>query len=215
MARGWLLFGLTACGGGEDTKGGSGNLPEVDCDAGVPYYSEVEVLQPEGNLCIQCHSVTKSGQQRSGAPEYLDVDDYETASAFAELIVQKVHDGEMPPEGYTITDAQKRELYAWGLCGTPRLPEVDCEGDVPTHEEVEVFQASADLCLDCHNSALSGLDRNGAPSAINLDRYESASMFAKLIVEAVYEERMPPEGYTVSEAQKQEVYAWGLCGAPE
>lgn len=214
LASACSLFGLlTSCG--DATKAGGDNLPEVDCSDLVPYYSEVEVFQPEGNLCVQCHSATRTGQQRAGAPEYLDLDDYETASAYAELIARKVAAGAMPPEGYTISDAQKQQVYQWALCGTPRLPEVDCDGDVPTHSQVEVFHASAEVCTECHNSALSGLDRNGAPSFINLDLYESAAMFAERIVKVVHEELMPPEGYTITEEQKQEVYDWGLCGAPE
>jgi hypothetical protein len=104
-----------ACGG----NGGGDDGPEVDCSAAVPSYSEVEVFQPAGNLCVQCHSSSLSGQARNGAPITVNVDTYESASMVADLIVDALSDGVMPPEGYTITEAQKQQVYQWALCGTP------------------------------------------------------------------------------------------------
>ena len=118
----FACFGALACGGG---GGDEADLPEVDCDSPVPTYAEVEVFHSEGNLCAQCHSTELSGTERSTAagqvPSAINTDDYASASAFAELIVEEVYEGAMPPPGlgYTITDEQKQQVYQWGLCGAP------------------------------------------------------------------------------------------------
>jgi uncharacterized membrane protein len=113
-------------------------------------------------------------------------------------------------------------LIAATACGSddeggPELPEVDCENNpVPTYAEVEVFQQETDLCTQCHYSELSGMQRNNAPSAINVNVYASASQYADMIVKAVYSGRMPPpEDYTITDAQKEQIYLWGLCGTPQ
>jgi hypothetical protein len=78
-----------------------------------------------------------------------------------------------------------------------------------------VFHPAANLCVQCHSSTLSGLARNGAPSDVNVDVYESAVMNADLIVREISKGAMPPSGYSISEAQKLQVYQWALCGTPQ
>lgn len=94
------------------------------------------------------------------------------------------------------------------------LPEVDCSGDVPAFDEVSAF---SDVCTNCHSTELSGDDRNGAPSGINWDDYDSASANAEHGAEEVFEGEMPPEGSgdTLTNAQKEQLYLWALCGTPE
>jgi hypothetical protein len=94
------------------------------------------------------------------------------------------------------------------------LPEVDCSGDVPTFGEVTAFTT---VCNDCHSTTLSGEARNDAPADINWDDYDSASEHAEKGVEEVFEGEMPPEDSTetLTEAQKEDFYKWGLCGTPE
>ena len=94
------------------------------------------------------------------------------------------------------------------------LPEVDCSGDVPAFDEVTAF---SQVCADCHSTTLSGDDRNGAPSTINWDDYDSAKANAEHGAEEVFEGEMPPEGSgaTLTEAQKEEIYLWSLCDTPE
>ncbi|HEY6724704.1 MAG TPA: hypothetical protein VI197_11770 [Polyangiaceae bacterium] len=94
------------------------------------------------------------------------------------------------------------------------LPEVDCSETVPTFDEVSAF---SDVCTNCHSTGLSGEDRNGAPSRINWDDYQSAQANAEDGAEEVFEGDMPPpgSGLTLSNAQKQELYLWALCGTPE
>lgn len=93
----------------------------------------------------------------------------------------------------------------------PDLPEVDCSGDVPTFDEVSAFR---DVCTGCHSTALSGAERNGAPSRVNWDDYDSAKANAEDGAEEVFEGDMPPDD-TLTAAQKEELYKWALCGTPE
>ena len=97
--------------------------------------------------------------------------------------------------------------------GTP-VPGVDCgSSSVPSFAEVSAF----DVCVNCHNSGLSGPDRNGAPSSYNFDLYSSASEHSEEIVKQVSSGFMPPasSGFSLTEAQKKQLYTWGECGAPE
>lgn len=91
------------------------------------------------------------------------------------------------------------------------MAEVDCSSDVPTFAEVS-FAA----CTGCHASDLSGAARNSAPSSVNFDDYEAARASAARAVDAVQRGAMPPagSGSTLSDAEKQELYRWGLCGTP-
>ena len=59
------------------------------------------------------------------------------------------------------------------------------------------------------------LSRNGAPSAINLDLYESASEYAEAAARAVYHGCMPPEGVDIGDERKEQIYNWALCGTPD
>ena len=102
-------------------------------------------------------------------------------------------------------------LIALAGCGG-ELPEVDCNaGAVPKFSEVAAFNT----CNVCHSSQLSGAARNDAPSDVNYDTYAAAMADAEAAVEEVAEGKMPPEGYSISEEQKQALYRWGLCGTPQ
>ena len=108
-------------------------------------------------------------------------------------------------------------LIAMGCGGgddTEASPEVDCSSaSVPGFMDVSAFG----VCINCHNSGLSGPDRNGAPSSYNFDQYDSASEHAADIVKQVSSGFMPPikSGYTLTAQQKEQLYAWAECGAPE
>lgn len=93
------------------------------------------------------------------------------------------------------------------------LPEVDCDGDIPTYDEV----AAIAVCTNCHHSELMGDDRNEAPEEDNFDTYAGASREPEELAEQVYEGEMPPEdsGFTLSDDDAEQLYLWALCGAPE
>jgi len=94
------------------------------------------------------------------------------------------------------------------------LPEVDCSvGAVPVYSEVSAI----DKCVLCHSSELSGSARNDAPDDDNFDTYEGAAEHADEMAHEVFEGEMPPSdsGITISDSEKEELYRWALCGAPE
>ena len=108
-------------------------------------------------------------------------------------------------------------LMAWGCGGDeegPELPDVDCEmGEIPTYDEVDAF----DTCTVCHSSDLMGSARNEAPEEYNFDTYAGAMHEPEEVAHEVFEGAMPPpdSGLMLSEAEKQELYKWALCGTPQ
>lgn len=91
------------------------------------------------------------------------------------------------------------------------LPTIDCNAVTPpSFANVAVL----DTCTACHSSALSGGARFGAPAGINYDTYAAAVASADDGVSEVYGGTMPPGG-SVPEADKQDFYAWALCGTPQ
>jgi uncharacterized membrane protein len=118
-----LLFALLVAGSSVAASCSSdeeGSLPTVDCaTATVPTFANVTVFSA---VCTTCHASTKTGTARKNAPVGLDFDTFAAAQPHATKAVSEVFDGSMPPNGANaqLTEAQKQELYAWGLCGTPQ-----------------------------------------------------------------------------------------------
>lgn len=105
IAGACALF-LVACGD---------DLPEVDCATVDPLpFSQVTLLVG----CTGCHSTTFEAGSRNGAPVGIDYDTYEAAMASAEVGVESVYAGRMPPAG--APEADKQAFYAWALCGQPQ-----------------------------------------------------------------------------------------------
>lgn len=97
----------------------TGELPSVDCSAApVPAFGDVHAL---ARVCSACHSADKSGGERNGAPSGVDFDDFESAAVNAEQAAVEVQAGRMPPtfSSLELTPAQRDELFAWAMCGTP------------------------------------------------------------------------------------------------
>lgn len=91
---------------------------------------------------------------------------------------------------------------------------IDCDAEVvPGYSELSIF---ADVCTHCHSSDLEGPDRNGAPSTLNFDTYESASEAIARILGQVKTGHMPPadSGYVVTTEQKHDLYLWADCDMP-
>jgi hypothetical protein len=119
-----LALCALACGGDDDDDsannggtGGSGGGGGDQCDD-APSFSEVTAFS---QVCVNCHSSTLTGSDRSGAPEGYNFDQYESARDEAEEIEELVETGQMPPDysGYTLSDAQKSALFLWIDCDTP------------------------------------------------------------------------------------------------
>jgi len=114
------IVALSACGGGDD-KEEEELPPVVNCSAvqPVPAFTQVEVFQ---SVCTNCHSSTKTGGARNGAPAEINFDQYASAYAHAEQAAIEVNVGAMPPAfaKITLTEAQKTTLFDWAMCGAPQ-----------------------------------------------------------------------------------------------
>lgn len=90
--------------------------------------------------------------------------------------------------------------------------DADCDGPVPTFDEVTALQA----CTVCHATLLTGPDRNSAPSSINFDTYDAARSSARAAANAVNSGQMPPSssGITLSEQEVDDLNTWAACGTP-
>jgi uncharacterized membrane protein len=86
----------------------------------------------------------------------------------------------------------------------------DCAGSVPAYEDVAAF----DKCVMCHDSMKAQAQRNAAPLDINFDTQTSAQAHAMQAVSMVKAGVMPPipSGLTLTEAEKQQLYSWAMCG---
>jgi uncharacterized membrane protein len=99
--------------------------------------------------------------------------------------------------------------------GGDELPEVDCTMPaVPTFAQVTAFTTS---CGNCHSSELVGAARNGAPTGIDYDTYDSAVRFAEKAAEEVNEGAMPPGGAAtaLTAMEKETLFRWALCETPQ
>ena len=92
-------------------------------------------------------------------------------------------------------------------------PSADCNQAIPSFGEVQIFAK----CLGCHATEVTGSARQGAPPSANLDDYDSAAAVAERAALYVFHGIMPPPvtGITVTEAEKEQLYLWALCGTPE
>ncbi|HVV87485.1 MAG TPA: hypothetical protein VHE35_30795 [Kofleriaceae bacterium] len=94
--------------------------------------------------------------------------------------------------------------------GDDDLPSVDCTAPVPAFGEVHAFSL---VCVNCHSTTVSGVQRFGAPPGVNFDDYASAMTHAEEAARRVFSGDMPRAG-TVAESDKQVLYRWALCGTP-
>jgi hypothetical protein len=95
------------------------------------------------------------------------------------------------------------------------LPSIDCASDagaIPVYSAVDALKT----CNVCHSSKLSGSARRDAPSDINFDSYDAAKSQAEKAVSEVHSGSMPPSDskLTLTTTEKDDLYRWGLCGAP-
>ncbi len=90
------------------------------------------------------------------------------------------------------------------------FPEVDCGVvEVKGYAEMTVWAS----CTSCHSFELSGAERRSAPAGVNYDTYEGAMADPEHAAVEVASGSMPPAD-GVSDAEKDELYAWVRCGMP-
>ena len=92
-------------------------------------------------------------------------------------------------------------------------PEVDCAtATVPKFSEMTAWQK----CTNCHSSTLTGAARNAAPEGINYDNFADARTNAADAMHEVAEGEMPlPGSPQLTDAEKDQIYAWASCGTPQ
>jgi uncharacterized membrane protein len=104
-------------------------------------------------------------------------------------------------------------------CGSdsddPSLASGACAADagpVPLYSQVDAFNT----CTKCHSAKLTGSARREAPANVNFDTYEAAKANAEEAVSQVHGGSMPPASakLTLTAAEKDDLYRWGLCGTP-
>ena len=104
-------------------------------------------------------------------------------------------------------------LFLWACQpdGPPEVPPtVDCDEVQPEeYEDLTIWTS----CTECHASDLTGAYRQGAPEGVDFDTYEASAALAEDAAIEVYIGNMPFTG-TVTEAEKQALYAWAMCGTP-
>lgn len=92
-------------------------------------------------------------------------------------------------------------------------PAVDCtKAVVPKFGAMTVWAT----CTNCHASTKIGRARLDAPSDVNFDSYAAAKVHASSSAGQVKAGKMPPSGYPQpTDAQKQDLYNWAVCGTPQ
>jgi hypothetical protein len=100
-------------------------------------------------------------------------------------------------------------LLAMACGGDDDMANGDCSGDVPSFEEVELF----DKCTTCHDSKKTGNARIGAPPGVDFDTEAGALKSAMKGADEVMDGDMPPPtlGIEVTDAEKQALYEFAAC----
>ena len=109
---------LTACGEhGEPTGSVCPSTPTLTyVNFGKPFMD---------TYCVDCHSSTKTGAARHGAPAFHDYDTVEGVRQTIEHIYEQAAAGPsavntlMPEDAPKPTEAERRQLGEWLACGAP------------------------------------------------------------------------------------------------
>ena len=109
-ARIEIVLLLAGCAG----SSGDSGAESQDCSL---YGYELAAEPVLTTWCTPCHSSAMDADSRQGAPEDVNFDSYEGASAHADAIVQwAVEAREMPPAG-EVPEGELDQLGAWVACG--------------------------------------------------------------------------------------------------
>ncbi|MCE5270979.1 T9SS type A sorting domain-containing protein [bacterium] len=182
-------------------------------DAGVPLGEIVVFPQLQAEVlehsCMGCHSVSKSGSDRNGAPADANFDTYELFLGLAVRANSAVQEGGMPPgfSGITLSAEQKAMFQDW------------VNLDLPSGRRI-LFPALNDSvykskCNSCHDSKKSGVDRRGAPTSINFDTYASAKASFAVGNNLIQAGTHPSSSVGITAAQKKLSFDWIYSGTPD
>lgn len=122
-----LALAVLPLGCGDDDDDDGGDTGAVECPSGGTQLTEQNFGRAFlDSYCTRCHSSTRSGAARNGAPEGLDWDRIDVVRANADPMNEEAGanaDGsvnrEMPPNDPRPSDAERRQLAEWLACGAP------------------------------------------------------------------------------------------------
>ncbi len=127
VALGAAMAGLGACGDKIDPVQGFDLALPSDAPAGAVVSWCREVRPILDRWCTTCHSSTRSGAARNGAPVGVDYDTFEQAAANASRGLSRMQARSMPPGG-EVPAAEIQAVARWidqGKADCPPLPEGD------------------------------------------------------------------------------------------
>lgn len=107
-----IIFATAGCGEKADPLSGP-----LSGESTPTYIQEVKAILDQH--CLPCHSTSKSGAQRNGAPITINFDTYELAVANIERANTRIQAGTMPPTGGLAPEIRTTVLD-WLATGTPR-----------------------------------------------------------------------------------------------
>jgi hypothetical protein len=107
-------YGGYGSSSGYDGYGSPAPQPSSPSCDNPPSYAQVTAF----TKCAHCHSASKTGAQRNGAPPNVNFDSEAAADAHATAASSAVLSGVMPPKssGLTLTAAEKQQLYDYAMC---------------------------------------------------------------------------------------------------
>lgn len=103
-----LCFFFTGCGDKEDPIRTSDAT--VDVEGPVTYSSHIRGMLE--SYCLGCHSDSRQGSDRKGAPVSVNFDTYEDIVAWADNAGRRIQSGTMPPGG-GISDTDRALFRKW------------------------------------------------------------------------------------------------------
>ena len=77
----------------------------------VTYTTDIKAILDAN--CLGCHSITRGGPDRNGAPVGVDFDTFNDAVSLAERANLRIQSGTMPPDGVGLTNAASRLFQTW------------------------------------------------------------------------------------------------------
>ena len=216
------LVGLASC----DAPVPEGSYEGIDACSDLAlrdavYFNDVMLPDFFEPYCVACHSSEREGFDRHGAPDHIDFDDFDSATSVNSLAWSQVTSREMPPMGRTPSTAELELLLDWLNCTAPVADydvaeELADECPDPLLTWADAGQAFADNCTRCHDSALVGADRNGAPESANYDSAAGVlSVGDALVWQRIHDGEMPPDADPVPQDEAEVIWAWLSCGGPE
>ncbi len=159
-------------------------------------------------VCLACHSSSKTGADRNGAPADANFDTYDQTIALAVWANSAMRDGGMPPasSGFVVGIEQKALFQDW------------LNLDLPSGRNITYPVLSdsvfAPKCVSCHDSKKSGSDRRNAPTGVDFDNWAAAKASFASGNNLIQAGTHPSSSVGITSAQKMLIFDWIYAGMP-